>query len=203
LRADLPTPAIENWLLTQPLSILIQRSQKIYTMKNLFAAALCAALTLSACATAPTAAPSDAVVSSPATAGNITVTNAWARPALAMKMDVVTETAGHSMDGPVSGAYMIIENKGAADKLLSLSTSVAEAAEIHQTTESNGMMMMEPMPDGIDIPANGKVEFKPGSYHITLMNIKEDLKPGNTISLTLKFQSGQEMLVVVPVRENQ
>ena len=120
-----------------------------------------------------------------------------------MKMDGVTQTAGHSMDGPVSGAYMVIENTGAADKLISLSTPAAEAVEIHETQESNGMMMMVPLPNGLDIPANGKVEIKPGGYHIMLMNIKQDLNPGANITLTLKFQSGQEIVMAVPVRENQ
>lgn len=139
-----------------------------------------------------------------ATAGNLTIINAWARPALAMKMESTPEAgqAGHTMEGSVGGAYLTIENKGAADKLVSLTSPVAETVEIHQTKESNGMMMMEPVQGGLDIPANGSVEMKPGGYHIMLMNLKEDLKAGTTFSLTLKFQSGQEIAMAVPVREN-
>src|SRR5205085_5455094 len=121
-----------------------QHRTKKSKMKPFFTAALCAALLLSACASAPTTAPATTPAasgaSSAASAGTLTISGAWARPALAMKMDAVTQTAGHAMDGPVSGAYMIIENTGAADKLISLSSPAAEAVEIHETQESNGMM---------------------------------------------------------------
>jgi hypothetical protein len=96
---------------------------------------------------------------------------------------------------------MIIENSGGADKLMSVSGDVAEAIEVHQTRESNGMMMMEPVTSGVDVPANGALELKPGSYHIMLMNVKNGLNPGDTFKLTLKFSSGKEIPVDVTVRE--
>jgi copper(I)-binding protein len=130
----------------------------------------------------------------------IIVRDAWARPTMGMHGD----SGGHGGHGggQVSAAYMVIENKGSApDRLLSATGDVAGMIEVHQTTQKDGMMMMEEMKDGLEVPANGSVELKPAGYHIMLMDLKRDLKPGDAFKLTLKFQSGKAIDVNVTVRE--
>jgi copper(I)-binding protein len=125
----------------------------------------------------------------------IVVRDAWARPTMSM------HGGGHG-GGQVSAAYMVIENKGSApDRLISAAGDVAGMIEVHQTTQKDGMMMMEEMKDGLEVPANGSVELKPAGYHIMLMDLKRDLKPGDAFKLTLKFQSGKTIDVNVTVRE--
>jgi copper(I)-binding protein len=165
------------------------------------------AIALTACAAPPAAAPA----AQSGTASDISVTSAWARPALGgmPAMDATKDpnaTAG-SMDhgsmtmGAISAAYLTLENKGGADTLISASGDVAEMIQVHETKEKDGMMMMEEAKAGIPVPANGTVEMKPGGIHVMLMNLKHDLKVGDTFKLTLKFQSGKEVSVDVPVRE--
>ncbi len=167
--------------------------------------AMIAALLLAGCRVA-TPAPSG----SDSTTG-IRVVDAWARPT-AMKSMGGSHSHGGSksgdksgdmaMDGPVSAAYMVIENTGGADKLISASADVAGVTEIHETKDmGNGMMGMQPVQGGLDVPANGSVTLKPGGYHIMLMKLKQDLTPGQTIKLTLTFQSGKEIVLDVPVKE--
>jgi copper(I)-binding protein len=107
------------------------------------------------------------------------------------------------MDGPVSAAYMVIENSsGQADRLINASSSAAEVTEIHETKQmDDGMMGMQPLVDGLEIPANGSVTLKPGGYHIMMMKLRQHLSPGQTFTLTLKFQSGKEISLDVPVKE--
>lgn len=142
---------------------------------------------------------------------DIAVRDAWARPTMGM----VGAGEGHSHGGQGStdktdtaqgsvnsAAYMVIENKGRApDKLLSASGDIADMIQVHQTKEKDGMMMMEEVAGGLEIPANGSVELKPASYHIMLMGVKRELKPGDTFKLTLSFQSGKTIPVDVTVRE--
>lgn len=179
-----------------------------------FFAAVAMAIALTACA-APPAAPA----AQQSAASDITVTGAWARPALGgMAMDATKDpkATAASMDssmsmtnamtstmntGAMSAAYMTLENKGGADTLMSVSGDVAEMIQVHQTVEKNGMMSMEEAKDGMPVPANGKAELKPGGYHIMMMNLKQDLKAGDTFKLTLKFKSGKEMSVDVTVKE--
>lgn len=106
--------------------------------------------------------------------------------------------------GGVSAAYMTIANTGAADKLMSASIpDYSMMVEVHQTKmDASGMMQMAPVQGGLDVPANGSVELKPGGYHVMIMNLKQDLVAGKTIKVTLKFQSGKEMTLDVPVKDS-
>jgi copper(I)-binding protein len=169
---------------------------------TIFAASI-AAITLVACA-AP------AAQTSPAGRSVIAVKDAWARPTLEMQAQGEAKPTGASgtnhgdmkMNGVNGAAYMVIENTGnAPDRLLSVSGDVAEMIQVHQTKEKDGVMTMEEMKDGVEVPANGSLTLKPASYHIMMMNMKKALKPGDVFRLTLKFQSGQEIPVDVAVRE--
>lgn len=103
---------------------------------------------------------------------------------------------------------MRIENTGSTvDTLLSVSSDSAGAIEIHESKEMEGMkgmMSMSPLPNGLDIPANGSVEIKPGSFHLMIMQAKKELyTAGRTVNLSFKFKSGVTLSLAVPVRENK
>lgn len=40
----------------------------------------------------------------------------------------------------------------------------------------------------VELPAGKTVEFKPGGYHVMLMDLKEQVKAGDTIPMTLVFE---------------
>jgi len=65
--------------------------------------------------------------------------------------------------------------------------SVVENVEIHQSIMEGDVMRMQPVEGGIEIPAKGQVELKPGGYHIMLINLKRELKPGDRITVVLEF----------------
>ena len=90
----------------------------------------------------------------------------------------------------VGGGYLVIENSGtAADRLISVSApAIAGRSEIHEMAVTNGVMTMRPLDNGIAIPAGGKVEFKPGGYHIMFMELKQPLKQDERIKSTLTFE---------------
>lgn len=54
----------------------------------------------------------------------------------------------------------------------------------------------------IDLPADGEVELKPGSYHIMFIGLKQDLVAGNEITLTLTFEKAGEITLTVPVKDS-
>ncbi len=124
--------------------------------------------------------------SSGTTGNGITVSDAWVRnPPLA--------------DQP-SAAYLVIQNNGAADKLLSVTSDIAQTIELHESMESNGMMQMSPVLN-ISIPANGKVELKPGGLHMMLINLTRSLKAGDKVQLTLNFEKAGKIPVTAEVKE--
>lgn len=113
------------------------------------------------------------------------VNDVWARPALA--------------DGN-SAVFFVIDNKTAqADTLLSASSDVANAVELHMTKMENDNMQMMPQND-VPVP-EGETKFEPGGLHVMLIGLKQGLKPGDTFSLTLNFAKAGEMPLEVTVRE--
>jgi copper(I)-binding protein len=137
------------------------------------------------------------------TGGGIVVKDAWVRQTTAQMDSSSSGNMDMGASGDVSGAFMMIENTSSQPERLvkaSVSGDVAETVEIHETTiDENSVMRMRPV-DGIDIPAKGSVELKPGGYHIMLLNVKKALQPGDKLSLTLTFASGRTVTVEANVR---
>jgi hypothetical protein len=100
-----------------------------------------------------------------------------------------------------AAAYMTIVNDGAqADALLGAATEVAESAELHETVMEGTVMKMRPV-SRLEIPAGERVALEPGGLHIMLKGITQELKPGDTITLTLRFQRAGQITVQAEVRE--
>jgi len=105
-----------------------------------------------------------------------------------------TEEAGamHSMmSGAVSAAYMQISNNSASDvRLISAATTVAALTQIHETTIENDIARMSELADGLVIPAGETVELRPGGIHVMMMNLQSSLIEGETVTVTLTFDTG-------------
>ena len=95
-----------------------------------------------------------------------------------------------------SAAFMVFDNKGAADKLIGVSGDVAKDIQIHSMVTEAGVMKMREI-KSLDIPANGKAELKPGGFHVMLIGLKDGLKEGAKFPLTLKFEKAGEVTVQV------
>jgi len=118
--------------------------------------------------------------------GQVQVHEAWARRA-------------PMMDGAKGGSngalYAKLLNAGAqADALLGAATDAAGSVEVHETYRSMGMMMMRPLPKIAIAPGQG-VELKPGGYHLMLLGLKRELKPGETVRVTLEFEKAGKVAV--------
>lgn len=102
---------------------------------------------------------------------------------------------------PNSAAFMTLRNMAdKANAVVAASSPAAEVVELHTHTMDGGMMKMRRI-EQIDIPAGGETELKPGGLHIMLIGLKEQLKPGMKIALTLKFADGSESTIEAPVQE--
>lgn len=69
------------------------------------------------------------------------------------------------------------------------------------TPEGFAMMGMREI-DALTIPAGTTVELVPGGYHLMLLELADDLVPGDTFDLTLTFAEAGEVTVTVEVRED-
>ncbi|KQW87292.1 hypothetical protein ASC94_28255 [Massilia sp. Root418] len=94
-----------------------------------------------------------------------------------------------------SGAFMQIQSAQDA-RLVEVRSSVAGMAEIHQMGMENNVMKMQQV-NGIDLPAGKTVELASGGYHIMLMQLKRQLKEGETVPLTLVVQKKDKKLETI------
>jgi copper(I)-binding protein len=89
----------------------------------------------------------------------------------------------------VGGGYLSIENTSTeADRLVSVSAAFSGRVEIHEMAVANGIMTMRPLDAGLAIPAGGKVELKPGGFHIMFMELKQPLKQDDRLKGVLTFE---------------
>jgi copper(I)-binding protein len=119
---------------------------------------------------------------------NIVTSGVWGRPSPKMAM--------------AGAVYVVIKNQGnEADKLIAASSTAAKTAEVHESyMDANGAMAMRPVEGGLEIPAGGTVELKPGGYHIMLIDLVEPLVPGSKITITLKFEKSGEIALEAEIR---
>ena len=102
-----------------------------------------------------------------------------------------------------TGAFMTISNSGSADrKLVKAASPVSDKVQLHTHMNENGVMKMREIPE-IPVQANGKVELKPGSYHVMLIEMKVELKEGDHVPITLSFDDGSTSQVEATVRKLQ
>jgi periplasmic copper chaperone A len=138
---------------------------------SMLAAAM--AVLLAAGWSAPAGAASPGPVKDGAAAASVpTVEGAWVRSAVAGQQG--------------TGAFMKLTARQAT-QLVAASTPVAGTAEVHEMKMDGEVMRMRRVAR-LDLPAGKTVELKPGGYHLMLLDLKQPLKTGSTVPLTLVFR---------------
>ena len=90
-----------------------------------------------------------------------------------------------------SGAFMTLHAHQDA-KLVGVSSPVG-TAELHEMKMENNVMRMRQIPS-LDLPKMQDVQLKPGGYHVMLMGLKQQLKAGDTVPITLKFEQNGKVV---------
>lgn len=91
----------------------------------------------------------------------------------------------------VTGAYFDLFNSGKEDiRLIGASSKISNHIEVHEHINKDGLMKMQEVPEGVVVSAGQKQSFKPGGYHLMIMNLKTAVKEGSHIELILHFSNG-------------
>jgi copper(I)-binding protein len=89
-------------------------------------------------------------------------------------------------------------------RLVSASSPWAGMAEVHEMAMEGSVMKMRAVSGGLELPAGKTVELKPGGYHIMLMDLKQPLKAGDMVPITLVIEGADKkretLELKVPVR---
>lgn len=101
---------------------------------------------------------------------------------------------------PNTAAFLSLSNTSKQSvELVSATTSVAKKAEYHSHTKDEKGVMRMAKEESIKIEAGETFQFKTGGYHIMLMGLSKTLKPGETVSITLKDKLGNTYPFNLPV----
>ncbi len=148
-------------------------------MRRRFASSLIALLLLGACG-------GDDTLVDAARIGDITVTSAWARP--------------NPGDGSPTAIYMTIDNLGAElDNLIGASAPACQAAELHESTEEDGVMRMRPL-ESIAVAPGSTLVLGPGGLHVMCLGVTQELVIGDVVPVTLDFGAAGAITVDADVR---
>ena len=132
-----------------------------------------------ACATAIVAAS----FSLPAYA-QVTVKDPWVRATVAQQK--------------ATGAFMQL-TATQDSRLIEAKSPVAGVVEVHEMSMEKDVMKMRAIPS-LDLPAGKMVELKPGGYHVMLMDLKQQMKDGDTVPLTLVVEGKDKKRSTVEVK---
>jgi hypothetical protein len=83
--------------------------------------------------------------------------------------------------------------------LVSAASPVAGLVEIHEMAMDGSVMKMRAV-SAIELPAGKPVDLKPGGYHVMLMDLKKDLKPGDTVPVTLVIEGADKKREIIEVK---
>ncbi len=120
-------------------------------------------------------------------AGDLVITQAWTRAT--------------PNGAKIGGGFLTIENKGSTpDRLIGGSTDAASKIEVHEMAMKDGVMTMRPLDNGLTIDPGKTVKLAPGGYHLMMFDLKDPLKQGDTVPVTLKFEKAGEVKVSLAVQ---
>ena len=120
-------------------------------------------------------------------AGDLVITQAWSRA-----------TPGGAK---IAGGYLTIENRGSTpDRLIGGSGNVAARVEVHEMAMKNGVMTMRSLDKGLAIEPGKTVKLAPGGYHLMLFDLKNPLKQGDKVPLTLEFEKAGNVNLLFEVQ---
>lgn len=117
--------------------------------------------------------------------GSVSIDGAFARPTIGQQR--------------TSAAYMTIKSPAGADRLLRVTSPVAAKVELHNHIKDGDVMRMREV-SAIDVPAGGAATLAPGGLHIMLLELKQPLKAGESVPLTLEFEKAGKVDVAAPVQ---
>lgn len=114
---------------------------------------------------------------------------------------IVEDAWARAADSGATGAvYLTLRNVDSLPaSVASLSTPVAVAAELHETTQHDGMIHMVQRP-AISIAPDSLLHMAPGGLHVMLIELKQELIAGDKVALTVELGDGRRVPVTAAVR---
>ncbi|CAL9553328.1 hypothetical protein SUDANB121_04499 [Nocardiopsis dassonvillei] len=140
--------------------------------------------TATGAADAPSASPSPAG----AQADAFSITDPWVKAA--------------TVEDGMTGVFGEVANGSDAEVVIvAAEHPAAGLVELHEVVTDGADSVMREIDGGFPVPAQGTRSLAPGGDHIMLMDLAEDLEPGDEVTVTVEFADGSTSEFTAPVKE--
>jgi copper(I)-binding protein len=103
---------------------------------------------------------------------------------------------------PTAAAYLTIVNRGRiADRLVSASSLLARAIQIHEMSMAGGMMRMRELSGGVAIGPGQTRQLAPAGEHLMMVNPTRAFHSGEKVPITLTFARAGRVTAEFEVRD--
>jgi copper(I)-binding protein len=102
-----------------------------------------------------------------------------------------------AVPGRPAAAYLTIHGGAEPARLVAIESMAVGSSELHRSmkTGPGGNMVGMQRLDGLDVPSGGEVSFAPGGNHVMLFGVSPQVKPGQTMRLSIRFEKGQPLAI--------
>ena len=108
---------------------------------------------------------------------------------------------GATPDRPAVG-YFRVEGGPRDVELVAVTSDLAQRVEMHESVKENGVVTMKPLVSA-DVPAEGKLEFKPGGKHLMIWNINPAAVRAGKLPMAFVFtnNNNERILFDLPIKQ--
>lgn len=129
---------------------------------------------------------------------------AWPLAAAAGDTSILVEDAFARASSPTAkagAAFMTLTNIGDTDdRLIGAASDAAMRVELHtHVADDGGVMRMREIEGGIALPAGASHALERGGDHVMFMGLTRPLLDGETVTVTLTFETAGDIDIDIPV----
>lgn len=112
------------------------------------------------------------------------------------------ESLDESSDHSMTGAFAHLTNTSGEDQtIVGADAEIAEVVELHEVVDDGGVNLMQEKEGGFPVAADETYELNPGEDHVMLMELSEEINPGDPIEITLELESGETQSIEFIAKE--
>ena len=105
-------------------------------------------------------------------------------------------------DHSMTGAFAHLTNVSGVDQtIVGASAAMADIVELHEVIDDGGVNLMQEKDGGFPVAADERYELNPGEDHIMLMELAEDIQPGDVVEITLELDNGENQAIEFVAKE--
>lgn len=112
------------------------------------------------------------------------------------------ESMDASSDHSMTGAFAHLTNVSGEDQtIVGADADMAEQVELHEVIDDGGVNLMQEKEGGFPIAADEVYELNPGEDHVMLMDLADEINPGDLIEITLELENGETQVIEFIAKE--